>query len=485
MLGLTFIERRRVGAAVAAAVVLACVLAGGSRAAEFGANDDSGKYAADGGGVFYGKMSALGLRQTVITVRWAPTSPTALLERALLDVTVPIAIASGLEVVFATYPYPPREIEAGFARSASFAAWLAELARGFPQVRQYVVGNEPNQPAFFRPQFVRGKQASAARFGPFLAAGYDALKAVDPTIQVIGVGLSPRGNDRPKARSNVSTSPVRFLAALGRWYRKSGRKAPLMDGFSYHPYPNRATDPLSKGYAWPAAGFADLGRVKQALWDAFDGTAQPTTVNGLKLYLDEVGWQVDTTGHAGYVGAENVAVTTEEHQASVYRQLVEQALCDSDIAEVNIFGFFDDSQLAGFQAALHRTDGTPRPSAQAVQEAIAAGCVTGQRSWKPARGVVGAKRPAVSVVDGKLKVTLRAREGASARVCVLAGVHSTGAAERALAAVEPAECSKVKVVPGAPTIVTLPGGARRGTLGVKFAAESNPSRRTVAASLIP
>jgi hypothetical protein len=122
-------------------------------------------------------------------------------------------------------------------------------------VRQYVVGNEPNQPAFFRPQFAKGKQASARRFGPYLAAGYDALKAVDPAITVVGVGLSPRGNDRPAARSNVSTSPVRFLAALGAWYRASKRTRPLMDGFSFHPYPNRATDPLERGYPWPNAGF--------------------------------------------------------------------------------------------------------------------------------------------------------------------------------------------------------------------------------------
>ncbi len=69
-----------------------------------------------------------------------------------------------------------------------------------------------------------------------------------------------------------------------------------MDGFSFHPYPNEATDPLERGYQWPNAGFANLDRVKQALWDAFDGTAQPTTLDGLKLHLDEVGWQVDTSG---------------------------------------------------------------------------------------------------------------------------------------------------------------------------------------------
>ena len=86
--------------------------------------------------------------------------------------------------------------------------------------------NEPNQPAFMRPQFKpAGANASAARAGAFLAAGYDALKAVDPAIKVIGLGLSPRGNDTPSAPSNVSTSPVRFLAALGAWYARAAARS--------------------------------------------------------------------------------------------------------------------------------------------------------------------------------------------------------------------------------------------------------------------
>ena len=186
----------------------------------------------------------MGLRQTVVTVRWQPSDPLAVRNRMLLDLTVAAAREAGVHVVFATYPYPPREVESRLARPEAFGAWLAELARRYPDVRQFVVGNEPNQPAFWRPQFSRSRQLSARTFGPFLAVGYDAFKDVDPAITVVGVGLSPRGNDRPTARSNVSTSPVRFLAALGAWYRASGRERPLMDGLSFHPYPNVATDPF-------------------------------------------------------------------------------------------------------------------------------------------------------------------------------------------------------------------------------------------------
>ena len=229
----------------AVAVVGALVCTGAAWGADVGANDDTGKYEPDAGAAFYDQMASLGLRQTVVTVRWQPSDPLALGERPLLDLTVAAARRAGRGVVFATYPYRRAR-----SRAASRAREVRRLARGtggtISRGQQFVVGNEPNQPAFWRPQFWRAKQRSARAFGPFLAAGYDALKAVDSDVTVVGVGLSPRGNDRPLARSNVSTSPVRFLAALGAWYRSSGRE-PLMDGLSFHPYPNRATDP------WPAA----------------------------------------------------------------------------------------------------------------------------------------------------------------------------------------------------------------------------------------
>jgi hypothetical protein len=53
-----------------------------------------------------------------------------------------------------------------------------------------------------------------------------------------------------------------------------------MDVFGFHPYPARDRDPLAKGYRWPNAGVANLDRIKQALWDAFNGTAQPIVAEG-------------------------------------------------------------------------------------------------------------------------------------------------------------------------------------------------------------
>jgi hypothetical protein len=451
------------------------------RAADIGANDDTGKYEPDAGASVYREMASLGMNETIITVRWQPSDPLGLGERPLLDVTVAAARGAGLQVVFAAYPYPPREVADGSASPDAFGAWLAELARQYPDVREYIVGNEPNQPAFWRPQFFRTTPLSATTFGPFLAAGYDALKSVDPDLTVVGVGLSPRGNDRPDARSNVSTSPVRFLAELGAWYRHSGRERPLMDELSFHPYPNSARDGLDRGYGWPNAGFVNLGRIKQAVWDAFAGTPQPTTLDGLRLSLDEVGWQVDTTDRVGYTGEENVPVTDEESQARIYGDLVRRAACDPDIAAVNLFGFRDDALRTGFQAGLYRADGSARPALEAVRSAIAAGrCVTGAAAWRPTRAVLGAGRPTVLVARGGISVRLTAAEGAAARVCLVPTRAPATAARRAVSArgTVGTTCGAASIQANRVTTVKLARIVRRQTLAVRLSAEANPARTT-------
>src|SRR4029079_8275831 len=133
------------------------------------------------------------------------------------------------------------------------------------QVRTYEVLNEPNEAYFFAPQHAaNGDVVSAQVALSALAAGYDALKSVDPTITVAGLGLSPAANDR------TSTSPVRFLTALGQAYRASGRRQPIMDELDVHIYPDDASrQDENTHYAWPQIGPGDFDRVKQAIWDAF------------------------------------------------------------------------------------------------------------------------------------------------------------------------------------------------------------------------
>jgi hypothetical protein len=464
-----------------AACALACALifTATASAVEFGANDDTGKYAPDGGAAFFAQMKAGGLSQNVMTIRWTPGS-TAIPDKPFLDRSVPTAVAAGIKPIFAVYPYPPSAIEAGQADPAAFGAWVRSLADAYPEVTTFIVGNEPNLNTFWRPQGDGTRVLSGASFGPFLAAGYDALKAKSTGITVLGVGSSPRGDKAPRAAGK--SSPVHFLASLGGWYRSSGRPVRLMDGFSYHPYPNPSdfTVPFSFAYGWPNAGVQELSRIKQALWDAFRGTPQGTTVDGLKLYLDEVGWQVDTSGHGGYEGSENVRVTSEATQAAIYAELVRYVACDPDVAQLNFFGYYDERNRAGWQSALRRVDGSERPAHAAVAAAIAAGCAGGIRSWSPLTKPDGAAVE-FSRVNAKAKgkkVVLRYVPTAAEDVTVKAGFVPAGTPTARIPGLL-ADAGRVDARRKPPRTASAVVKASKQVLAVVLSAALNPSRTAV------
>jgi hypothetical protein len=363
----------------------------------FGVTDDGSKYAADGGTVFFGQLQGAGMKTNAITVQWDPAQYKTIEEQKLLDKTVAIAKAKGIELVFAVYPMHGYDVSNSEGRAELFAAFVAQLARRYPSVTEFVIGNEPNQPRFWQPQFYPdGTDAVAPTYEQALADSYDALKSVNPAIRVIGIGLSGHGNDDPGAASNASISPLRFLHDLGVAYRASGRKTPLMDALAVHLYPTSNTDPPFTPLAWPDAGLGQLDRVKQGVWDAFAGTAQPTFESGLTMWLTETGWQVGIAPSAAgsYQGVENVKTTDEQTQASIYAELVRKLPCDATLTHVLFFELVDDVQLTGFQSGLVRADGTLRPAYGAVSSALAqtgGGCGgTPAPPWHHATTVIGA-----------------------------------------------------------------------------------------------
>ncbi|HZO33587.1 MAG TPA: hypothetical protein VFB17_00790 [Gaiellaceae bacterium] len=391
--------------AVAAAVAVCAVLALAAAAAggrvqplqpvQFGVADDTGKYANDDGVSFFGQIASLGLHVDRMTVLWDPSRPLTITDASFLDRSIPTAVSHGVDVRLAVRPATARAIGTSAVRARAFAAFVALLAKRYPQVKTFVIGNEPNQPRFWQPQFSRGKAVAAIGYEKLLADSYDALKAVDPSITVVGGVLSSRGNDAPHATSNASRSPIRFIADLGAAYRKSKRTNPLMDQFGFHPYPRSDRDSLARGFDWPDAGFANLARVKQALWDAFRGTAQPTVESGLSISIDEIGWQTSlpAASLSSYTGSETVPVTTDAAQAAIYSQLIARSVCDSSISSVLFAPFVDETQLSGFQSGLERADGTKRPSYDAVKAALATEprCTGKPVAWRHATSVLGAR----------------------------------------------------------------------------------------------
>jgi hypothetical protein len=395
---------RKLSALIACACVALAAASTASAGPAFSVSDDAGKYARDHGNSFLWLLTTAGFSENRVTIRWDPSRPTTIVDKPFLDKYLPRASRAGIRIVFSVYPETATGITGTPNGQNLFVDFLTRVARTYPQVTKMIVGNEPNQPRFWQPQFnADGTGAAGAAYEALLAQSYDALKAVNPGIDVIGLGINSRGNDNPSATGNVSTSPVKFIRDMGAAYRASARSAPIMNEIAVHPYPAESTDPIDKGFRWPNVGFANLDRIKQEVWDAFEGTGQPVfaegpaaSPGGLTLRVDEIAWQTSipaSSAHA-YTGAENVAVTDDQTQAAIYGDLIKESECDPSLSALSFFGFIDEPQLEAFQGGLVRADGTLRPSYDSVRGAIAetAGrCEGTEVAWQHTNVVVGAK----------------------------------------------------------------------------------------------
>jgi hypothetical protein len=286
------------------------------------------------------------------------------------------AAAAGIRITMVIAPSRARALFNSTSATNQFVAFIAQVARTYRQLKDIGVGNEPNQPRFWQPQFsTRGTGLACTAYARVLGRAYDALKAIDPTITVLGVSLSPRGNDNATAATNASTSPVRCLRDMGASYRASGRKRPIMDELAFHPHPNSNTDSFLVGYRWPNAGTSNLGRIKQAVWDGFRGTAQPVFAEAgrpvsraalppLRFRLNEIGWQtaIPASSMHAYYGRESVARVAEDRlQSDVYSAMIPYFACDQSVRSMLYYGLVDEPDLDRWQAGLIRADGTRRP----------------------------------------------------------------------------------------------------------------------------
>src|SRR5579872_645161 len=368
-----------------------------------GVTEDAPKGYDDGGAQMFKTMLGYGLTVDRMAVFWDPSAPTTVQEQAALARAIKSATDTGVKVVLSIQPRHSTDITGSNAYDA-FAQYCVLVAKTFPQVQDLIIGNEPNLQLFNNPSWQGTTPIGAYNYEHELASAYDALKAFNPNLDVIGLASSPRGND-PSASSNVGIPPVNFIWGMGQAYKASARSIPIADNVSLHPYPNpnSGDDPPSKGYQWPNAGVPNLNRLQQAWWDAFNGTGQPLfqedgthyTADGksfIKWILDEAGWQVPTT-LTGYVNTENWKTVSEQTQAQYYAQLISQYFgCDPErVAALLYFHWIDETdRAAGFQSGFARIDNSIRPAAATVQAAFKAGCTAGQTTWKHSTQVDGA-----------------------------------------------------------------------------------------------
>jgi hypothetical protein len=304
---------------------------------------------------------------------WAPgqRAPSAI-QQTRLDAVTAAAKLDSMKLYVAVFNAGNRTTPLSVGDQGDFAAFAGAIARRYPTITEFVVGNEPNNNRFWLPQFaLDGSDTAAPAYESLLAKTYDALKAVSPGIDVIGGALGPRGIDRPGTGKDTH-SPTVFIADLVAAYKATGRTLPIMDAFDIHAYEDNSSLPPSFQHPKSATiAIADYGKLVGAL-AGFDGTPQPGS--SLPIVYGEFGVesQIPSGKASLYTGAEpsTTKPVDEATQGTYYHDALALAFCQPNAKAFFVFHAFDEPNLPGWQSGLYYRDGTPKTSLPVVRKAL-------------------------------------------------------------------------------------------------------------------
>jgi hypothetical protein len=368
---------RRIGVVLGAALALAPTAHAGGPALVVGATEDAVRKPTLADAKAQMDLIRLaGFRGVRITQVWTP-GQTALSpeDTGILSNVTTAAKLDGIEVIASVLNADAKTTPLSDTDQADFAAFAASLVTTVPAIRHLIVGNEPNLNLYWLPQFDEtGGDAAAAAYETLLARTYDAVKAADPKVEVIGGAVSPHGNDKPNGL-RLTHSPTTFILDLGAAYRASGRTTPIMDAFAFHPYEdNSSIEPVEGLHPRSTTvAIGDYGKLVALLGQAFDGTAQKGSQ--LPIYYDEFGvqTQIPAAKASLYTNTEPTLTkpVDEPTQARYYREAVQLAFCEPTVRGLFLFHSVDETDLHAWQSGLYYADGTAKASLPGVRLAIA------------------------------------------------------------------------------------------------------------------
>ena len=272
-----------------------------------------------------------------------------------------------------------------------------------------IVGNEPNLNRYWLPQFNDdGSDAAAPAYEALLAQTYDAVKAADPSVTVLGGAVSPRGGDVPDG-IRPTHSPTVFIqrpglgvprerpddADHGRLrvppvrgqleHRAGDRHAPEHDD-------DRARRLRQARRARSATAFGRLRRCRSGTTSSASSRRSRPRSRALHRH-----------------GAGDDEAGDEATQAAYYRQAMQLAFCQPNVRGLFLFHAFDERALTGWQSGLYYADDTPKTSLARSGSAIE----------QSRRGVVAhCDRPAAAVNaegDAARRARLRSPATSTAR----------------------------------------------------------------------
>ena len=328
---------------------------------------------------------ALGLRAIRITLPWrAGETRLSTLNRQYLDRA--IVGSWGLRIVVSVYGSATDTPRTEEARS-QFCTYVGDLLAGYPTISDVVIWNDPNDGAFWSPQFNPDLSSAApADYVALLAHCWSSLHAMRPTVNVISLAASR--TETTQVAVADAHDPIAWYQKLGAAYRASARSLPLFDTVGYIPHALNSAERPWVRHRTTSVGQGDYLRLATALGAAFGGTAQPLPgQNGVTVWYLAQGFQtaVDSAKARFYSGREtdpgavpawSPKATTDRRtgpapdQATQLADAVRVAYCQQHVGAFFNFLLADESRLSGWQSGVLWTDWTVKPSYLALKRAV-------------------------------------------------------------------------------------------------------------------
>lgn len=364
---------------VALAALAACLFpaaAAASMQMQIGAAEDEGRNADPA--VARAKVDlakAAGFDALRVTAIWAPGQKAVPAgQLAALQSVAAASLFDGITLYTTVMPYGSSTTPLTDTARAQFASFAADMVRRVPGIRNVIVGNEPNINRYWLPQFgPNGEDVAAQQYELLLARTYDAIKKAAPKTFVIGGSVSPHGGDDPHS-SRLTHSPTTFITDLGTYYRATGRKKAIMDGFAFHPYGENSSIPPTETHPNSTSiGLADYDKLVHLLATAFDGTAQAGS--RLPIVYDEYG--IESQPPPGelslYHGKEPTTTkpVSEATQGEYYDEAIQMAACQPNVRAMFLFHVTDETDLNRWQSGVYYPNGKPKTTRAVVKQSIA------------------------------------------------------------------------------------------------------------------
>ena len=238
-----------------------------------------------------------------------------------------------------------------YAAAARYSgSYTGTDGRTLPAVRLWAAWNEPNNPVFLRPQFVKAGGEwviqSAKDYAKICNAIYGGIHATMYRGEKVACGVTaPRGNNNPRS-ARPSVSPVAFLVAA----RKAGMKT--FDAYAHNPYygvptetPTTRPPSLRPGAAPTAITLANINVLLASISRLYGPR---------HLWITEYGYQTKPPDQVFGVSWSN--------QARYLTQAFAIARKNPRIDMMIWFLLKDQPDLSGWQSGLMTVDGRLKPS---------------------------------------------------------------------------------------------------------------------------